>query len=407
MNHIASNFALSSNGAAPEFGFDSGVRDSRILVVDDQQPIRKILQAYLTAGGYRNLSFAQDGDEALEAIRRESPDLVILDLLMPHADGLEVCAALRADAACADLPVLVQTAADSPEERTRVFAAGATDMIGKPINSAELLARVGIHLQNRYMLRRLSEYHDRMERELDEARRMQHDIMPRLDEIDRIRDDYGIGIRSLLQTCDQLGGDFWNVWPVGPRRLGFWLVDFAGHGVTASLNTFRFQSLALGLDLGDLGVSAHAEALNRRLESILTVGQFATAIVGCIDLDDDVIRYAAAGAPEPLLQTPDAPSGRFCATAGRPLGIAHDSRYPEQEIPFPPGSSLFLYSDSLVETPSMAHPVYDADRIRAVLTCPTGAESGFDVLVGDFFTRLTGPLKDDLTLLLISRETGA
>ena len=76
------------------------------------------------------------------------------------------------------LPVLVQTAADSAEDRAEVFRSGATDMVGKPINDAELLARVGIHLQNRHMLCQFSHYRESMERDPQLARDMQHRIMP-------------------------------------------------------------------------------------------------------------------------------------------------------------------------------------------------------------------------------------
>lgn len=162
MNYMPSPAMISGSGAGENAAPDNVLREtifgSRILVVDDQVLIRELIRAYLNAGGYRNLSFAEDGDEALEKIEEEKPDLVILDLQMPRLGGLDVCTAVRATPHQADLPILVQTAADSPEDRARIFAVGATDMVGKPINDAELLARVGIHLQNRHMLRQLSVY---------------------------------------------------------------------------------------------------------------------------------------------------------------------------------------------------------------------------------------------------------
>lgn len=410
MNHPAPRRALPPAGPGPSRSNADDLREtilaSRILVVDDQQIIRELLRAYLTAGGYSNLVFAEDGAEALEAIRSDRPDLVILDLRMPRVDGLEVCAAVRADREHARLPVLVQTAADSAEDRAKVFAAGATDMVGKPINQAELLARVGIHLQNRHMLHQLSVYRESMERQLETARRMQHDLLPGDDLLDRLKAHYRLDIQAHFQTCDTLGGDLWNVWPVDDRRMGFAVVDFAGHGVTASLNTFRFQSLALARNLPEVGLRAYAEGLNRQLNRLLSAGQFATAIAGYVDIGADLVHYVAAGGPRPFLVAPGAADGRFCASAGRPLGIAQDSEYPEFELPFPPESSLFLYSDALVETPSMVDPVYDEDRIRAVLTgqadCAPMA-TPFDTLVTDFFRRGQGTLTDDLTLLMLTR----
>jgi sigma-B regulation protein RsbU (phosphoserine phosphatase) len=85
--------------------------------------------------------------------------------------------------------------------------------------------------------------------------------------------------------------------------------------------------------------------------------------------------------------------------------MVRDSEYPVTELPFPPGSSVFLYSDALTESPSMTDPVYDEDRIRDVLTgrAQTQAETPFDGLIQDFFGRLEQPLNDDLTLVQIER----
>lgn len=169
--------------------------------------VREPLKIYLQSGGYQNLLFAGDGDEALDVITAEEPGLVVLDLQMPRMGGLEVCQTLRADPQFSMLPVLVQTAADSAEDWAEVFRSGATDMVGKPINDAELLARVGIHLQNRHMLRQLSHYRESMERDLQLARDMQHRIMPSERELRGLNEKYGIEIRSHFETCDALGGD--------------------------------------------------------------------------------------------------------------------------------------------------------------------------------------------------------
>lgn len=214
---------------------DAVIRDSRILVVDDQKMVRGPLKIYLTNGGYENLLFAGDGDEALDMIAAEDSDLVVLDLQMPRMNGLDVCKALRADPKYELLPVLVQTAADSAKDWAEIFQSGATDMVGKPINDAELLARVGIHLQNRHMLNQLSLYHEKMERDLQQARDMQHQIMPGARALSSFQEQYDIEIKSHFQTCDELGGDMWNVWPIDEARMGFSIIDFTGHGVVASL----------------------------------------------------------------------------------------------------------------------------------------------------------------------------
>lgn len=123
MNYIspssADNLELGQS-ARDTFGLDRAIRASKILVVDDQLVISKLLGFYLNAGGYENWTFAEDGDDALEAIEADEPDLVLLDLQMPRMGGLKVYKVLRNDPRYLMLPILVQTAADSPEDRAEV-----------------------------------------------------------------------------------------------------------------------------------------------------------------------------------------------------------------------------------------------------------------------------------------------
>lgn len=396
----------SEDQSGAQRGLEQEIRESKILVVDDQKMVRELLKIYLQSGGYQNLLFAGDGDEALDVITAEEPDLVVLDLQMPRMGGLEVCQTLRADPQFSMLPVLVQTAADSAEDRAEVFRSGATDMVGKPINDAELLARVGIHLQNRHMLRQLSHYRESMERDLQLARDMQHRIMPSERELGALNEKYGIEIRSHFETCDALGGDMWNAWPIDENRMGFHIIDFTGHGVVASLNTFRFQSLVAATRFDGNDQEAYIAKISRRLHSMLPAGQFATAIGGYIDMRENVMRYIAAAGPKPFLISPETPDGMFLPSDGRPLGMTADSQYEEREVAFPPGSSLFMYSDALTETPDMVNPVYDEDRIQLALTGGLD-EAGhpFDVIHADFCDRVEGPLDDDLTMVMLSRPT--
>jgi len=111
----------------------------RILVVDDDRAVRESLRRSLAFNGY-TVELAEDGVEALERIARDRPDAVVLDVMMPRLDGLEVCRRLRSTGD--DLPVLVLTARDSVSERVAGLDAGADDYLPKPFALEELLARM-------------------------------------------------------------------------------------------------------------------------------------------------------------------------------------------------------------------------------------------------------------------------
>jgi len=114
---------------------------AHILVVDDVEKNVRLLADVLAVKGYRT-STAMSGEAALEAIAREVPDLVLLDVMMPGISGYDVCRAIRADPKLGILPVVLVTALDPTTERIKGLEAGADDFLGKPVNQAELMARV-------------------------------------------------------------------------------------------------------------------------------------------------------------------------------------------------------------------------------------------------------------------------
>ncbi|MDK8677573.1 response regulator transcription factor [Corynebacterium tuberculostearicum] len=111
----------------------------KILVVDDEQAVRESLRRSLRFNGYEVLT-ANDGLEAVETVRTENPELLILDVMMPNMDGLEVCRTLRSEGW--DRPILVLTARDGVSDRVAGLDAGADDYLPKPFALEELLARV-------------------------------------------------------------------------------------------------------------------------------------------------------------------------------------------------------------------------------------------------------------------------
>ena len=115
----------------------------RILVIDDESQITRVLRAALTAQGYQ-VRTANDPEEGLELYREWMPDLVITDLMMPTMTGVDVCRAIRLIAAT---PVVVLSVRDHERSKIEALDAGADDYVTKPFNTQELLARVRAHLR--------------------------------------------------------------------------------------------------------------------------------------------------------------------------------------------------------------------------------------------------------------------
>jgi putative two-component system response regulator len=127
---------------------------SRVLIVDDEPGNIKILSNVL-AQDYA-LSVATNGKQALEIARVQSPDIILLDMVMPEMDGIEVCEALRASETTKDIPVIFVTSMSDTANEERGLDAGAVDYISKPVSPPIVKARVRIHIQN-YLSQRFLE----------------------------------------------------------------------------------------------------------------------------------------------------------------------------------------------------------------------------------------------------------
>jgi len=120
---------------------------NRILIVDDELINLKILSNILS--GEYVLSVAMNGPQALEIARRQAPDLILLDIVMPKMSGIDVCKELKADEDLEHIPVIFVTSMDDETNAAVGLAVGACDYIAKPVSPAIMLARVKTHLQNR------------------------------------------------------------------------------------------------------------------------------------------------------------------------------------------------------------------------------------------------------------------
>ena len=128
----------------------------RILIVDDDPHAVEILTRMLGHEGYDCVS-ATGGVTALDLVRNQPVDLILLDVMMPEMDGLQVCERLQADEQLRQIPVILLTAKDDMETRSRGMALGVSDYLTKPVNKRELFNRIATQLHSVALNRRLTE----------------------------------------------------------------------------------------------------------------------------------------------------------------------------------------------------------------------------------------------------------
>ncbi len=128
---------------------------STVLIADDNPQILELLEAYLEPLSVR-VTLAADGEATLDAVQRDQPDLILLDIMMPKRSGFEVCRVLKEDARYRDIPIVMITALNEVGDWERARECGADDFLSKPVNKIELLARVQNLLKLRHLKRTLN-----------------------------------------------------------------------------------------------------------------------------------------------------------------------------------------------------------------------------------------------------------
>jgi two-component system cell cycle response regulator DivK len=121
-------------------------KPNRILIAEDLDENRIALKLMLKLAGFEPLE-ARDGEQAIEVVRRERPDLVLMDISLPIIDGLQATRELRADPELRQLPIIIVSAYDNPETREEARASGSTDYISKPIEFDQLKGMIERYLQ--------------------------------------------------------------------------------------------------------------------------------------------------------------------------------------------------------------------------------------------------------------------
>ena len=202
--------------------------DSRVLIVDDVKANVDVLVQALR-DDYK-LSVALGGQQALDAVARSAPDLVLLDIMMPDIDGYEVCRRLRAAEATRELPIMFLSSLEDVKDKTLGFEVGGNDYLTKPFEVLEVKARVR-------SLLKAKAYADAVkaaaERDLRIAREIQMGLLPA--DVSAQVEGTGLEIHAVLEPARQVGGDLYEVLRLGADRVVVAVGDVSGKGIPAAL----------------------------------------------------------------------------------------------------------------------------------------------------------------------------
>jgi putative two-component system response regulator len=275
---------------------------ARILIVDDQPSNVKLLIAMLEREGYANLRSTTESREALALFTDYQPDLILLDLLMPHLDGIQVMRSIRSQVPDGSyLPILMLTADPTPEAVSRALSAGATDFIRKPFDRTEVLLRIRNLLETRLLYRQLEAANDWLGQK----------VASRTMELRDARKETLVRLALVAERRDDVTGEHL-------RRVG---VLSARVAEAMALPNSEVDLLAEAAPLHDVGKIAIPDGI------LLKPGKLSPEEFELMKTHAVTGGHILAGSPNPILQTAEEIAlchhERWDGT-GYPNGLAHE-----------------------------------------------------------------------------------
>ena len=374
----------------------------RILVVDDQAINRELLTRRLEQDGYVVQS-AGTGRAALDRMRSESFDLILLDVMMPGATGFEVLSRLKSDPRTRHIPVLMISALDEMQSVVRGIEMGADDYLTTPIDPILLRARVSSSLERKRMHDDEMAFIDAIRRDTDSS----HDgegILPR--ELPRVR---GLEMASLFLPAPTQSGDFHEVVRLTGERVGVVLAHVRSTAadtrlfiaLTRSVLASFAERLASGMRVDPLDVVLR---INGYVRSELT-STTASLVFAVIDPRSGTVHYVNAGHSPPVILGPDGIRTVLIPT-GPAIGAASDGAFARETTELTPGDCLLIHSDGVIEVQNGNGAIFSEQRLHELLSNGTHLASALVARVEDGVREFMGALPngDDITVLAIRRE---
>ena len=373
----------------------------RVLVIDDDAEIHRLLRARLEARGY-DVHSAESGEDGLAKLREVSPDLIFLDVAMSGMTGIDVLDFVRSQRV--DVAVILTTAYSSEQVAIAALRHGADDYLRKPFDRGEFqaaldrtLARLTMSRQIKLLRKELEKKQMQLAQELARAAAVQSELLP----IDQPPlPGFEIGARCLPASA--VGGDFydWQQLPLG--TLSLTVGDVMGKGMSAALLMATVRAVIRAM------VSHHgpADAVQHTAASLdgdlARSGSFVTLFHAQLNTTSSELRYVDAGHGQAFLRRADG-TLESLLPFGLPIGVLSSEKYTEGSVTLHPGDVLVIYSDGLSEArPELFR---DQNTVAAQIipeeTASTTAQRLVDLATSN------GPLPDDLTVVVLRRSPQA
>ncbi len=381
----------------------------QIMVVDDEPLNLEVVSTQLMLHNFQAIT-AAGGPQALEVIERQGiPDLVLLDVMMPHMTGLEVCQTIRQTYSENELPIILLTAKNQIADLIAGFSSGANDYIIKPFSSQELIARIQNHIKiknltTEIILHRQNEA--RIEKDLEAARAVQETLLVPAPDVPDIQ------TMVYYRSADKTGGDWYGTfYDPHAQRVVVIIGDVTGHGVPAALITgvacgaIRGHFHTIGeasKEQPHLLLKNIANTLNQVIhETSYRSRKSITMAFLALDLPSGQVTYLNAGHP-PIYHLAEG-GLEVLLIPSHAIGAKQEPALETKQFIAQPGDVFFLFTDGLIENSGPDEARFNTRKLEKLLgASPLEPKAISEKLIEESKTIWQNhPPDDDCTFLIL------
>ncbi len=388
------------------------MRKSRVLVVDDHPQILLLVEHLLNSDQYI-LQKSQSAKEALALISKDTPDIIISDIMMPEMNGIDFLKEVKKMPHSREIPFILLTALSDSEDVVRGLEAGAEDYIAKPFDGREFVARV------KNMLR-LREYQEEMrknyellldtmkvddksknllEKDLERAKNLQRHLLPQK----KITTPH-FRMEGIYRPVIQVGGDYYDIKRVGSGQYLFLLADIMGHGVASAI--------VMGMVKSIISVYLQPQRSPRQMilltshiiNKILKLDYLVAVFYGIYNAHKKILTYVNAGQCPPILWRGRMKSHEYLSSESSFLGVLDEDSYREHEVRIQRDDLLILYTDGLTDlVNSRGDRFLRQGILKTIQEKPKAALTQRVKLLNQSIKNFSGaiPPRDDITLMMM------
>lgn len=375
----------------------------KVLVVDDAEENVSLLARFLANLGHTPI-VAHNGAQAVRLFESESPDLVLMDVMMPEMDGFEATARIKALCGTRWVPIIFLTALAQADNLVKGLESGGDDYLTKPINLVVLRAKIRAMQRIAAMQRQIEEKKDELERyyyQAQEENRVGSYIMDHIVKAHGLQDEL---LTYWITPAQDFSGDLVAAARTPGNTLHVMLADGTGHGLSAALNVLPLTQIFYSMTEKGFPLSSIVEELNHKINTLMPADRFVAATLAAIDTRNHILEIWNGGNPAPVFINDQGTVLHRWESRHLPLGILHKEQFESHTESFNWESGvgqLFFCSDGLLEAQDQAGTQFGAERMLQTLAS-AAPEARFTAILQALEAHLDKHgAHDDLTLIMI------